>query len=61
MAKTNNHLGKVKVGKDVILLHSIAYTFCGLIALVCLVPFIMVLSGSFSSECSASGVYTGGL
>lgn len=50
MAKTNNHLGKVKVGKDVILLHSIAYTFCGLIALVCLVPFIMVLSGSFSSE-----------
>ena len=50
MAKTNNHLGKVKVAKDVILLHSIAYTFCGLIALVCLVPFIMVLSGSFSSE-----------
>ncbi len=50
MAKTNNHLGKVKVGKDVILLHSIAYAFCGLIAVLCLVPFIMVFSGSFSSE-----------
>nr|WP_296488325.1 carbohydrate ABC transporter permease [uncultured Acetatifactor sp.] len=50
MARSNNHLGKVKVGKDVITLHAIAYTFCGLIALVCLVPFIMVLSGSFSSE-----------
>ena len=54
MAKTNNHLGKVKVGKDVIVLHTIAYAFCGLIALVCLVPFIMVLSGSFSSETAIS-------
>ena len=45
-----NHLGKVKPGKDVIALNIIAYTFCTLMALVCLVPFIMVLSGSFSSE-----------
>ena len=46
----NNHLGKVKAGKDVIALNIIAYTFCTIMALVCLVPFIMVLSGSFSSE-----------
>lgn len=54
MEKTNNHLGKVKVGKDVIALHTMAYVFCGLIAAVCLVPFIMVLSGSFSSESAIS-------
>lgn len=46
----NNHLGKVKPGKDVIALNIIAYTFCTIMALICLVPFIMVLSGSFSSE-----------
>lgn len=45
-----NHLGKVKPGKDVVALNIIAYTFCTLMALICLVPFIMVLSGSFSSE-----------
>ena len=45
-----NHLGKVRPGKDVLALNIIAYAFCTLMALVCLVPFIMVLSGSFSSE-----------
>lgn len=45
-----NHAGKVKPGKDVIALNIIAYTFCIVIALVCLVPFIMVLAGSLSSE-----------
>ncbi|HJC24765.1 MAG TPA: carbohydrate ABC transporter permease [Candidatus Eisenbergiella merdavium] len=49
MAKAN-HLGKVKQGKDVIALHVIAYCFTGLLALLCLVPFLMVLAGSFSSE-----------
>ena len=49
MAK-NDHLGKVKTGKDVIALNIIAYTFTGLLALMCLIPFLMVLSGSFSSE-----------
>ena len=49
MAKAN-HLGKVKQGKDVIALHAIAYCFTGLLALLCLVPFLMVLAGSFSSE-----------
>ncbi|MBD5515696.1 MAG: carbohydrate ABC transporter permease [Lachnospiraceae bacterium] len=49
MANTN-HLGKVKKGKDVIALNIIAYGFTGLLALICLIPFLMVLSGSFSSE-----------
>lgn len=41
---------KIKTGKDVILLHTMAYFFCSLLALFCLVPFIMILSGSLSSE-----------
>lgn len=53
MAETN-HLGKVKMGKDVIALHVIAYTFTGLVAVVCLVPFLMILAASFSSETAIS-------
>ena len=49
MQRTNN-TGKIKKGSDVIALNIIAYGFCGIVALVCLVPFIMVVSGSFSSE-----------
>lgn len=45
-----NHLGKVKTGNDVIALNIIAYTFTGLLALVCLIPFLMIIAGSFSSE-----------
>ncbi len=41
---------KIKKGKDVIALNIIAYTFTGLIALICLVPFIMIVTGSLSSE-----------
>ena len=41
---------KIKRGKDAVALDIIAYGFCGIIALVCLVPFIMIVSGSFSSE-----------
>lgn len=48
--KPVNHLRKVKYGSDVIALNAIAYTFCGLMALICLVPFIMIVSGSLSSE-----------
>jgi putative aldouronate transport system permease protein len=47
---SSKNANKVKTGKDVIILNIIAYSFCGLIALVCLVPFIMIVSGSFSSE-----------
>lgn len=50
MASQTNHLGKVKHGKDVLALNIISYGFCGLMALICLVPFLMILAGSFSSE-----------
>lgn len=45
-----NQNRKVKQGSDVIALNIIAYSFCGLIALLCFIPFLMVVSGSFSSE-----------
>ena len=50
--KTANQsqIKKVKLGKDRITLNIMSYSFCGLIALICLIPFVMVLSGSFSSE-----------
>lgn len=48
--REKNHLGKIKQGVDVTILHIIAYAFCGIIALVCLVPFVMIFSGSLSSE-----------
>ena len=46
----SNHLGKVKKGKETIILNIIAYMFCSIIALMCLIPFIMIIAGSFSSE-----------
>lgn len=49
MANTS-HIGKVKMGSDRIILNIIAYTFCGLVALACFVPFLMIVSGSLSSE-----------
>lgn len=48
--KEASNLGKIKAGKDVMALNIIAYTFCSIIALLCLIPFVMILSGSFSSE-----------
>lgn len=48
--KSNKHTGKIKKGADVVALNIIAYTFCTIMALVCLVPFVMIVSGSFSSE-----------
>ncbi len=47
---TTKHSNKIKTGSDVIALNIIAYVLLGLIALFCLVPFIMIVSGSFSSE-----------
>ena len=49
MAKAKS-ISKVKTGKDVILLNIIAYSFCGIVALICLIPFIMIVTGSLSSE-----------
>lgn len=53
MAK-KSHSSKMKKGKDVIVLNIMAYTFCGLTALLCLIPFVMILAGSFSSETAIS-------
>lgn len=50
MKNDMEYSGRIKRGKDVLLLNIIAYSFTGLLALVCLVPFLMVLAGSFSSE-----------
>lgn len=41
---------RIKKGSDIITLNIIAYTFCGVVALVCLIPFLMIVAGSFSSE-----------
>ena len=41
---------KRKMSGDVFVLNLIAYTFCGLVALLCLVPFIIIVSSSLSSE-----------
>ena len=38
------------IRKDVLLLHAIAYLISGVTALLCVIPFIMVLAGSFSTE-----------
>ena len=54
MVAISDHLGKVKKGKDVIALNVIAYGFCGFMVLICLVPFLMILAGSFSSEAAVA-------
>lgn len=41
---------KIKQGKDVLALNIIAYSITTIIALLCLIPFVMVISGSLSSE-----------
>jgi putative aldouronate transport system permease protein len=42
--------GKLRTSADEKFLAVLSYGFNGLIALLCLVPFVMVVSGSFSSE-----------
>jgi len=42
--------GKMRTSADEKILAVLSYGFNGLIALLCLVPFVMVVSGSFSSE-----------
>ena len=41
---------KRKMTGDVFPLNVISYVFCGLVALLCLIPFIIIVSSSFSSE-----------
>ncbi len=50
MTMRKHTTGGAVIGPDVILLHIMAYTICTLFALFCLLPFVMVLAGSFSSE-----------
>lgn len=47
-------ISKLKKQKDVVILNIIAYTICIIVALACLIPFIMIISGSFSSEAAIS-------
>lgn len=48
--RDTKRMNKIKVGSDVITLNFLSYGFCGIVALFCLIPFIMIVSGSFSSE-----------
>lgn len=40
----------MRVSKDVVYFNVIGYAIVGIVALVCLLPFIMIISGSFSEE-----------
>lgn len=40
----------IKKSKERVIVDVVAYSFCGVIALTCLIPFLMIISGSFSSE-----------
>ena len=48
---------KIKKSTSTKVFYVICYTFVELMALVCLLPFIMVVSGSFSSEQARSQRY----
>lgn len=41
---------KIRHGRAYISLHVIAYTFCGIIAVLCFLPFWMIVVGSLSDE-----------
>lgn len=41
---------KIKKDKLTILVHTVSYTLIGLFALACLIPFILMISASFSTE-----------
>ena len=48
--RDNARATKKKMSSDVRKLNILAYTFCIVVALICLIPFLMIISGSFSSE-----------
>ena len=52
MSKTTSN--KIKMGADVAALYIVSYGFLAIMALLCLIPFVMILSGSFSSETAIS-------
>ena len=54
MAKTNSapvpEGTKIKLSASSLTFYIIAYVVVGLMALICLIPFIVIISGSFTSE-----------
>ena len=54
MAKTSTgetyHATKIKLSASSATFYIIAYVVVGLMALICLIPFIVIISGSFTSE-----------
>lgn len=42
--------GRIKKDRSTVLFNILGYTLVGLVALICLLPFIFMISGSFSSE-----------
>ena len=54
---SNSHKNKIKIGADTVAINTIGGIFIAVLAFLALVPFIMVLSGSLSSE---SAVVTSG-
>lgn len=47
---SNSHKNKIKIGADTVAINTIGGIFLAVLAFLALVPFIMVLSGSLSSE-----------
>lgn len=47
---TNRNTNKIKTSKVTKLFYVLGYTFITLTAIICLLPFIMLVSGSFTSE-----------
>lgn len=41
---------KIKMSRSTIIFNILGYVFIGLLALICLAPFILLISGSFTSE-----------
>lgn len=48
--KMDKNMTKIKASTSTKLFYSICYVFVTLIAMICLIPFIIMISGSFSSE-----------
>ncbi|SHK23897.1 putative aldouronate transport system permease protein [Anaerocolumna jejuensis DSM 15929] len=50
MVKAAARAGKIRMSSSTRLFYMISYIFIGFMALLCLLPFIMMVSGSFTSE-----------
>lgn len=50
MRKGRNKTNKIKMSGTFITFHIMSYFIIGVLAIICLVPFILLISGSFTSE-----------